>query len=678
MARTAVLPDRATPALYTLHNYLFCMMASTVLMQRPVLGGAMFLAGQVADLSLRFLPAARGKNVSRGARAALWALSVLCILLTLGLLLVYPRRVGLTGMWLLFSLVMMTSLRSFFMQRIASAQRVRQGPPARVRLLLGEVIAVFSAISAAVLFWSLGGKDALYLWGGFVITSILESALLLREKESDRPPAHAEAPADDQALSGVNAYRVFRSVLALTVAALQITMILIYTFIGTTAGELLISMAVAFVCTVLAGSLAARIARRHPRRDPTNVLVYGLVFWLLGLVAFMARRNSSLMGYLALAACSAGTTTAISAFWQLDAAMRDVVFFATGARPSGSIENMLSVALRYAELLGQMVALLGLSLMVFFGEGYDPFRQGVSLQPILLVPALILVAMAVLIALRFPLRKEHLEKLHAFLTLKKSGQTNLPLQKQLEDVVVKVSKRHYGIRVLMFLVRLFIYNRVEGRENVQMDDSVSHVFICNHGEIYGPIVANLYIPFPMRPWVMSEMVNREETTDYVYEGTFKRQKWLPEKLRYPAARLITPIIHWGMESVGSIPVYRNKPTELLRTFRATVNAMEAGDNILIFPENPFDDKQNTGSYVREGVGEFFTGFTAIAPLYYKRTGKKCVFVPVYADKKRRTLTFGVPTAFDPDNPSDTERERLCGTLRGEMLRMAGMALEDQA
>lgn len=676
MPQTAATPDRAFPALYTLHNYLFCMMASTVLMQRPVLGGAMFLAGQVADLSLRFLPQKQSKQLPRGARAALIALSALCSLLTLGMLLVYPRRVGLNGMWLLFGLVLMITLRSLFSQKIAVGHIRKDRSLLRTRLLLGEITFVFSLIAAPVLFFSLSGQDAWYLWGGFVITSILESVLLAREKDEGAAVPIAEAPDNQEALSSVNAYRVFRRVLALTVAALQITMILIYTFIGTTAGELFISMAVAFVCTVLVGRVTGRIARRHPERDPSNVLLCGLILWLTGLIAFLFRRSSILLSYLALAACSAGTATALTAFWHLDASMREVVCFATGAQPAGSIDSTLSVSLRYAELSGQMVALLGLSLMVFFGEAPDAFRRGVLLQPVLLLPALMLVAAAVMFALRFPLRKEHLEKLHAFLMLKKSGQTNVPLQKQLEDVVINVNKRHYGIRVLMFFVRLFIYNRVEGRENVPADKDVSLVFICNHGEIYGPIVANVYIPFPVRPWVMSEMVDASETTDYVYEGTFKRQKWLPERLRYPAAKIVTPIINWGMEGVGSIPVYRNKPRELVRTFRATVNAMEAGDNILIFPENPYDERQFTGSYVREGVGEFFTGFTMIAPLYHKRTGKKCVFVPIYADKKRHTLTFGIPTVYDPDNEPNAEKERLCDTLRGEMLRMAGMAQEE--
>ena len=40
-----------------------------------------------------------------------------------------------------------------------------------------------------------------------------------------------------------------------------------------------------------------------------------------------------------------------------------------------------------------------------------------------------------------------------------------------------------------------------------------------------------------------------------------------------------------MRQVDSIPVYHDNPRKLMLTFRETVSAMEAGDNILIFPEN---------------------------------------------------------------------------------------------
>ena len=57
-------------------------------------------------------------------------------------------------------------------------------------------------------------------------------------------------------------------------------------------------------------------------------------------------------------------------------------------------------------------------------------------------------------------------------------------------------------------------------------------------------------------------------------------------------------------------------------------------------------------------------------LYYNKTGKSPLFVPMYANKKKRTISLGTPTRFDPDAPSNDEKERLCTYLRGEMLKLA--------
>jgi hypothetical protein len=56
---------------------------------------------------------------------------------------------------------------------------------------------------------------------------------------------------------------------------------------------------------------------------------------------------------------------------------------------------------------------------------------------------------------------------------------------------------------------------------------------------------------------------------------------------------------------------------------------------------------------------------------HRETGKCCHFVPIYANKQNRTLTFGKYTDFDPGNDSNAEKDRICGALREEMLRIAG-------
>ena len=184
------------------------------------------------------------------------------------------------------------------------------------------------------------------------------------------------------------------------------------------------------------------------------------------------------------------------------------------------------------------------------------------------------------------------------------------------------------------------------------------------------MVCMLYIPVPIRPWVISEIsIDPEEMAQYVYQFTISRQRWLPEKLKMPIARLIGPISVWAMNQLESIPVYRNKPSQLMTTFRQSVEAMQAGDNLLIFPENPNAREENHG-YERSGVGELFSGFTMLAQIYYHRTGKRCRFLPMFAHKNMRTMTFAPPITFDPDNDPMIERDRIVGYVTEQMTRIS--------
>ena len=183
------------------------------------------------------------------------------------------------------------------------------------------------------------------------------------------------------------------------------------------------------------------------------------------------------------------------------------------------------------------------------------------------------------------------------------------------------------------------------------------------------MVANLYVPITFRPWVISNMMEKEAIVEHIYQGTMVRQRWLPERWKRPLINLISPLLMWVFDSLEAIPVYRGQPKELMRTFRETLNAMQAGDNILVFPENAENHAPGEGGYAREGVGQLYTGFAMIAPMYYAKTHKRAVFVPIYASRKHRTLTIGRGVVYDPDNNATEEKLRIVDALLGSMQAM---------
>lgn len=236
-------------------------------------------------------------------------------------------------------------------------------------------------------------------------------------------------------------------------------------------------------------------------------------------------------------------------------------------------------------------------------------------------------------------------------------------------------KNHYGVKLIIQLLRPLYAHRLIGMENLEKHENGSLILICNHGEIYGPVAAHLCLPHPFRPWVFSRMMDREEIIEHMYFGTMERQKWLPESWKRPILHMIAPFLCWLFESLESIPVYRGRPRDLLKTFRLTLEAMQNGENMLVFPEDADEHEEGKSGFVRDGVGKLYTGFAMLGPMLWAKAHRQAVFVPIYADKRKRTFTIGEGVIFDPQNNANDEKLRIVDEL---LCAMRGMAAGENA
>lgn len=662
----------------TLYSYLYCTLTSNVLFSMPILGGALYLAGQTALLFGTLRRPAQEGVVSKSMRRLGTVLLVVLLLLLLFLMTVYPIRLDSADFWRLAGIVLCIVLRPALTNYVVERALLSHQKTMGILLRIGAVQLLFLPPLLLMLLLSPMPRGTVWaLIGGYLVSGILESFPLERMSWRLRPLSDADK-AELQALRGVHAYRMFQNLMLVAAAALQITQVMSYTYIAVSAGALIVCMSIALLCTYAASIGTDAVLRRGLKRgpDPQTLLMTGLALWLYGLVLFIRSLDhpGSVGGYISLALCTSGATVCVRMLGRMEDDMGKVAAFALGHAPSDAIDMAQQVRVSFSSLLGQMAALVGLTLISIFTSTDFPndwstaFR---SFSPLLTLPALILVGAAVLFALRFPLTREHLDKLRRYASLRGEGRENAPLHDQLEAVVVKKSLKHYGIKVILFILRPLYRHKILGRENVKLDADTPCVFVCNHGEIYGPIAATLYVPFSFRPWVASEIADVNAVAERTMNGTFQDVKGVKRKiLNWLMNKIGAPFLAWIMRSVDCIPVYHDNPRRLMQTFRETIAAMQAGDNILLFPENAATSSDHR--YVREGVSEFFTGFTMIGQMYHGKTGKCPLFVPIYANQQKRTITFGVPTRYNPDVPSNEEKERLCNYLRGEMLRVAGV------
>ena len=59
----------------------------------------------------------------------------------------------------------------------------------------------------------------------------------------------------------------------------------------------------------------------------------------------------------------------------------------------------------------------------------------------------------------------------------------------------------------------------------------------------------------------------------------------------------------------------------------------------------------------------------IAPVYYQKTHKKAVFIPIYASKRLRTISFGQGIEYRPEAPATQEKLRIVGELQAGMEKL---------
>lgn len=213
-------------------------------------------------------------------------------------------------------------------------------------------------------------------------------------------------------------------------------------------------------------------------------------------------------------------------------------------------------------------------------------------------------------------------------------------------------------RLIRGLVRLvYPKTRVVGEENLPEGGCI---VVGNHTQMNGPICGELYFPGKRKIWCAGQMMHFREVPAYAFEDFWSRKpkyiRWFYRILSY----LVAPISVCVFNNAHTIPVYHDN--RLMSTFKKSIAALEEGDRVIIYPESytPYNHI----------VYEFQDKFVDTARLYYKRTGKRVSFVPMYIAPALHAMYLGKPTEFDPDAPIAEERKRICRYLMDTVTELA--------
>lgn len=214
-------------------------------------------------------------------------------------------------------------------------------------------------------------------------------------------------------------------------------------------------------------------------------------------------------------------------------------------------------------------------------------------------------------------------------------------------------------RLIRWLVWLFYpKTKVVGEENLPEDAAI---VVGNHAQMNGPITAELYLPGAHDTWCASQMMVLKEVPDYAFtdfwSGKPKSVRWFYRGLSY----VIAPLSVCIFNNARTIPVYRD--ARIVKTFKLTLSALESGKSVVIFPEHyqPYNSILN----------DFQDRFIDVARQYYKRTGRRLAFVPLYNAPTLKTMYLGAPVRYDPEQAPAAERLRIKQEL---MERITALAL----
>jgi hypothetical protein len=190
------------------------------------------------------------------------------------------------------------------------------------------------------------------------------------------------------------------------------------------------------------------------------------------------------------------------------------------------------------------------------------------------------------------------------------------------------------------VIKLFLRLKTVGAENID-PASEPAVFVGNHGSTVGPIAAACYLPVRFRPWIHDRMLDRDKATESML-GTYKdRLNFLGEKRKRRLFHWMAGLVTGAMDAFNPISVCREKPLKMKDTLRESLDALEGGGNLLIFPERPYPDYNSTSFH------HLSPTFGLLGSMYYEETGRCLAFYPCFTDKKRKRFVIGAPVYYTP-------------------------------
>ena len=214
-------------------------------------------------------------------------------------------------------------------------------------------------------------------------------------------------------------------------------------------------------------------------------------------------------------------------------------------------------------------------------------------------------------------------------------------------------------RICRHIVRLR-FRKFRSMSEAEVSGAV--IYICRHRNAIGPVSSLCLLPLGVRPWAFSAFTDSQACRDHLSNYTFPVTWKIPAHLSRLLGTIFGSVFAALVRSTGAIPVYRNS-LKVRETFQKTIEALENGDRILIFPDINYAAEDGD-------TGALYEGFLLLERLWSRKTGDHIQFVPINVSISQKTLTTGKAIAFTGAMPYAEEKDIIVSQLENALNGMA--------
>lgn len=499
--------------------------------------------------------------------------------------------------------------------------------------------------------------------GGYLLTGIM-----LNFENVNIKRLHGKYKDKETDLSDVYSYSVFSRMSVCAYTAFYLSTLMFVCFVCYFPMEqkhiTYLYTAVWLVVLFLTALIISNLIKKSKTNQNKSLFIFGSILWIICSVK-MYTSSKPIEFILCAASFSFCAAIIYSAMQRYNVDFKKVMPIAGKNVDNEEFEYKLLISQNIAGIISSCITLIILGIFNYVMPEFKETEIPKIFRFIIVQLPIIFMIQGVIYALRQPLDNKSKEKLQVYYEQNTSDDV---VHESLKNQLIRKYRVRVGVKVIATFVRPFLHLKVYGKEHLKQGEYPS-IFICNHGIIYGPIAAVLYLPTYFRPWIDRKMLDCELSAEEMYGRMFFRLPLLSEKAKRKISCRIAKIVTWALNSFNPIAVERDNLRNVMSTFNLTIDALQEGDNILIFPERPHKveyDGVETVVHETKDVGNLFTGFANLGKLYYQKC-KKCLhFYPIYADKNKHTFRIGEPVIYNPENNSQEEKQRIAMTLQSKM------------